>query len=72
MKAKIRGDYLKKTIKEKYKTIEKFAWKFDFATSLLHRILRGDCDPRISTLVRLCSYLEIKLDEIITLEDCDG
>ena len=47
-----------------YQSIELFAHEHDIPKSTLSEILNGKNDPRLTTLAKICSGLEIPLSEL--------
>ena len=48
-----------------YDTVEQFAFQNEFSKSTLSEIINGKNNPKITTLAKIASYLEVPLSELL-------
>jgi transcriptional regulator with XRE-family HTH domain len=66
------GESIKRHILKKGETVELFAHENRIPKSTLSEILNGKNDPRITTLAKICSGLEISMSELFRDPTIEG
>jgi transcriptional regulator with XRE-family HTH domain len=70
---KITGDRIKALVARRgYASVELFAHENRIAKSTLSEILNGKNDPKLTTLAKICSGLEISLSELLRDSEIDS
>jgi transcriptional regulator with XRE-family HTH domain len=63
------GKRLRALIKAReYKTAELFAHENGFSKAWIYRLLKGERDPALSSLVRLARSLDVTLDDLYPMK----
>lgn len=69
---KITGDRIRDMVRGRgYPSVELFAHENRIPKSTLSEILNGKNDPKLSTLAKICSGLEISLSELLRAPEID-
>ncbi len=59
------GGRIRRCILKEYVSIEKFAYENNISKKTIYHIINGDRDPRVSTLIKISSCLNISISELI-------
>jgi transcriptional regulator with XRE-family HTH domain len=69
---KITGDRIREMVRGRgYASIELFAHENRIPKSTLSELLNGKNDPKLSTLAKICSGLEVSLAELLRAPEID-
>lgn len=68
---KILGDEIKKTRKEKGMSLRDLAKHTDVSHVTINNLENGKCEPLISTVINITTYLDISLDILLSSLDTD-
>lgn len=70
---KLTGERIKALVGRRgYASVELFAHENQIAKSTLSEILNGKNDPKLTTLAKICSGLEISLSELLRDSEIDS